>query len=120
MYDVESEVADDELPPEISAQSLILHSDAEWIIVVPQTAAAAMWWGRYTAWCTAEEESYFHHYRKRGPLVMLCSRSEGLCWQLHPVTGEFRDDRNRRASWRGFLCRYPGVLDAITGYFAGS
>lgn len=83
------------------------------------TLWAAAWWGRYTDWCTARDMSAFEVYNRQGPLLVFRHRAGVGFWQLHPVTGEFRDALNRQASWRGFLSRYPSVCGALFGMAAG-
>jgi hypothetical protein len=106
------------LPSDVREQSLLLFDDEEWVVAVPMTAWAAWWWGQYSQWCTAHEPGSFGKYQAKGPLVVFCSRSEGDSWQLHPATGEFRDERNRLVSWRGFLSRNPSIMAAIIGVLA--
>jgi hypothetical protein len=67
------------------------------------------WWGSFTNWCTASESSFFYDYTAKGPLIVFRSRTTSFRWLLHPATGEFRDYRNKRASWSGFLMRNTDV-----------
>lgn len=107
------DIADDGIPEDVWGQSLFLLDDAEWLIAVPLSPWAARWWGRFTDWCTAEALPCFWEYSDKGPLIVFCSRVEGRRWQLHPVTGEFRDENNKAVSWRRFLGRYPAVMGAV-------
>lgn len=113
MVDCLSELRDDELPSEIRVSSLILLDDDDWLIGIPLKASAAMWWGRYTTWCTAVDESFYRKYRENGHLIVFISRSEGGSWQLQPATGEFRNEFNKRVSWRGFVNRNPSILSLL-------
>lgn len=106
------------MPADVRDQSLLLLDKGDWLIGVPFTPFAAWWWGRQTNWCTAEEPGLFLEYHAKGPLVIFCLRSQDLCWQLHPATGEFRNADNRTASWRGFLSRHPAVVEAIVNLLA--
>jgi hypothetical protein len=83
------------------------------------TLWAAAWWGRHTNWCTARDMSAFEVYNRQGPLLVFRHRAGVGFWQLHPVTGEFRDSLNRQASWRRFVSRYPSVCGALFGMADG-
>ena len=112
------DIAVDGIPEDVWGQSLFLLDDADWLIVVPQSAGAARWWGRGSDWCTAESLPSFWEYNDRGPLIVFCHRGAGLRWQLHPATGEFRDEHNKALSWRRFLGRYPAVMGAVVRVLA--
>jgi hypothetical protein len=107
------DIAAEGIPEDVWGQSLFLLDDDDWLIAVPLSPGAARWWGRLTDWCTAEWLPTFWEYRDKGPLIVFCSRAEGRRWQLHPVTGEFRDENNKMVSWRRFLARYPAVMGAV-------
>ncbi len=108
------------VPADVRPQSAILAETEAWLIGVPLTPWAAGWWGSWTEWCTAIDESAFNVYHRQGPLIVFRQRVASWRWQLHPATGEFRDMRNRRASWRGFLGRYPEVSEALLAAFKGA
>lgn len=101
------------VPPDVAPQSVLLWESADWLVGVPLTFWASCWWGNFTEWCTAVDEPAFNVYARQGPLLVFRQRRTSWKWQLHPPTGEFRDLRNRRASWRGFLARYPEVAGAL-------
>ena len=112
------DIAEDGIPEDIWCQSLCLLDSPEWLIVVPLSPGAARWWGRFTDWCTAEAMPSFWEYNDKGPLIIFCARAKGLRWQLHAVTGEFRDAHNKAVSWRRFLGRYPAVMGAVVQVLA--
>jgi hypothetical protein len=105
------------IPHWVRDTSLILVEDASWWVALPRTADSARWWGTDTNWCTAEDFSAFEVYERQGPLIIFRkSPLIGLstkAWQLHAVTGEFRDNQNRRASWKGFLSRHPEMAGKL-------
>lgn len=105
------------VPEAIRAQSLLLFEDGEWLIGVPLTPEAAAWWGAFTDWCTASDDSAFHLYHRRGPLVVFQHRTASWRWQLHASTREFRDMANRKASWVKFVGQVPQVADALARAF---
>lgn len=111
------------VPRDVRPASIVLLESRFWLVGVPLTPAAAAWWGSWTDWCTAIDDSAFHIYHRQGPLIVFRQRVASWRWQLHPATGEFRDLQNRKASWQGFLGRYPelcGALVAGVGGFGGS
>ncbi len=107
----------DAMPPDVAGQSYILLDSTDWLVGMPRSPWAARWWGQSTEWCTAADLGSFWEYRDKGSLIVFLCRKAGTRWQFHPATGEFRDARNRSVSWRGFICRNPAVLEAVTGAF---
>lgn len=105
------------IPPDIRPESRVLLESEDWHVGVPLTPWAAAWWGSFTNWCTATDDGAFWSLHRQGPLVVFRHRVSSARWQLHPVTGEFRDDRNRLASWRGFVARNPALLAALASAF---
>lgn len=103
------------VPPDVAPQSILLWESSNWLVGVPMTFLASCWWGGFTDWCTAIDEPSFTIYSRQGPLLVFRQRQTSWRWQLHPATGEFRDKANRRASWRGFLARYPELAGALVG-----
>jgi len=103
------------VPSDIRLGSVVLLESADWLIGTPLTPWAAAWWGSFTDWCTVIDDGAFACYHRQGPLIVFRQRVASWRWQLHPATGEFRDIRNRRASWRGFLGRYPEIAEAFVG-----
>ena len=105
------------VPVDIRPESLVLLETDEWLVGVPLTPWAAAWWGSFTQWCTAIDDGAFWSSHRQGPLIVFRHRVSSYRWQLHPVTGEFRDCRNRRASWRGFVGREPVLVAALASAF---
>jgi len=101
------------IPPDLREQSVVLYETHDWIVGTPLTAQAAHWWGGRSAWCTASDVAAFEQYNRTAPLIVLVERVTHARWQLHAATGEFRDSRNRRASWRGFVARHAGVASGL-------
>lgn len=112
----------DEIPLGMEAKSVILVDDADWQVGIPLTIWSSAWWGRQTEWCTRHDLASFECYHGQGQLIVLRKAGptygESQSWQLHPATGEFRDQCNRRASWRGFLPRHPELAGRLMAAFA--
>lgn len=103
----------DPVPADVRACSRIISKTDQWLIGSPLEPLAMFWWGAFTEWCTASDAGIFHDYAARGALVVFRSRTTSFRWMLQPATGEFRDCRNRRASWRGFLMRHPAIAENL-------
>lgn len=93
------------IPKDIRLLSRVIVESDRWHVGVPLSPRAMSWWGSFTDWCTASESTFFHDYVAKGPLIVFRSRVTSFRWLLHPATGEFRDYRNKRVSWSGFLMR---------------
>ena len=106
------------IPPDVRAHSHVFAEGEEWLVGAPLTPNAMYWWGAFTEWCTAYDTGLFYEYALKGTLVVFRSRTTSFRWLLHPVTGEFRDYRNKVASWRGFLMRYPTAANDLLGGLA--
>ena len=53
-----------------------VYEDEDWIVVIPKTQAAAMYWGKDTKWCTAADSknNMFNTYNKKGPLFIAINK----------------------------------------------
>ena len=101
------------IPVDILPDSDVLLDCGDWLVGVPRTLRAAAWWGAFTEWCTAWDWVSFDVYARTGLLIVFIHRSSGRRWQLHARSGEFRDDRNRLCSWRGFVMCHPDIAGAL-------
>lgn len=101
------------IPNDVRAESRIVIETKRWVAGVPRTMRAMSWWGAFTDWCVATDANLFTDYADHGPLVIFRSRETSFRWALHPTTGEFRNVRNKRASWSGFLMRNPDVAAGL-------
>lgn len=101
------------VPSDIREQSRIVLQSREWLVGIPLTPNAMFWWGAFTEWCVAVDRGLFNDYNERGPLIVFRSRITNSRWALHSATGEFRNSRNRLASWSGFLMRHPDIAASL-------
>lgn len=101
------------IPKDVRPLSQVIVESDRWHVGVPLSPHAMYWWGSFTDWCTASNSTLFHDYFAKGPLVVFRSRQTSFRWMLHPATAEFRDYRNKRASWRGFLMRHNDVASDL-------
>lgn len=108
------------IPEDVRPHSRVLAETERWFIGVPLSPRAMYWWGSFTEWCTASDSALFHDYVSKGPLVVFRSRVTSFRWLLQPATGEFRDHRNKRVSWNGFLMRNADVAGELMSALARS
>lgn len=103
----------DSVPVDIRPQSRMLLETEAWLVGVPLTRWAMMWWGGFTEWCTARSDGAFEQYHRQGDLIVFRSRVSWHRWMLHPATAEFRDRDNKRRSWRGFLMKNGDIAAGL-------
>lgn len=99
----------EDIPEDVRPHSRVIIESDRWLVGIPLSALAMYWWGSFTDWCTASDGAMFNDYLAEGHLIVFRSRVTTFRWLLHPATGEFRDYRNKRASWNGFLMRNPEI-----------
>lgn len=70
-----------------------VYEDGEWIVIVPLTHRAACFYGKGTQWCTASRDNdhYFNHYTKQGPLYININKQSGEKYQFHFESEQFMD-----------------------------
>lgn len=94
------------------AGSATLFCEAKWRLVRLDTAAAAIWWGRGTLWCTSSRNGQaFAAYHAKGQLLVLLTPVGR--YQLATHSGEFRDAADRPARLTDALTRAPAPLRQI-------
>lgn len=81
--------------------AVIVHDDATWKVIIPNTEEAAIFFGRNTQWCTAAVRSnnMFKYYTEQGPLYIILNKPTNRRWQLHIPTGQFMDENDNSASF---------------------
>lgn len=71
-----------------------VYEDEDWVVMVPKTQAAAMYWGKDTKWCTAadSEKNMFKTYNKYGPLFIAINKHNPKeKYQACFEAGEYKD-----------------------------
>lgn len=67
-----------------------VHMDGMWYVIIPKTFAASCYWGKGTAWDTANRnngERYFDHYSNMSPLYIFINKFTGDKYQYHEQVG---------------------------------
>ena len=71
-----------------------VYEDEDWIVIIPKTQAAAMYWGKDTKWCTAADSknNMFNTYNKKGPLFIAINKHNPKeKYQACFEAGEYKD-----------------------------
>ena len=73
-----------------------VYEDAMWLIVVPHTKDAAIFYGKGTQWCTAAtgSDNYFDYYNEQGPLYININKHTGRKYQFHFETQSFKNEQD--------------------------
>lgn len=71
-----------------------IYEDANWLILIPLTREAAIYYGKNTQWCTAAERSsnYYDRYTKEGPLYINIDKKNNRKYQFHFESSQFMDE----------------------------
>ncbi|WP_198157207.1 hypothetical protein [Erythrobacter dokdonensis] len=101
------------IPDEVRTESRIPMENERWLVGLPLSPRSMFWWGAFTDWCVAADHGLFADYIERGPLIIFLERQSDARWALHPKTCEFRNAKNRRASWAGFIMRHPEIAAGL-------
>jgi hypothetical protein len=67
---------------------------------------AAAFWSVDTDWCISDP-LYYWKYKQDGPLILFRSRKRSKDYLWHPITGEFRNSRNKRCCIQSFWKSHP-------------
>ena len=74
-----------------------VYEDSEWLVIVPKTEEAAIYYGKGTQWCTAATggRNYFEYYNNDGPLYININKQTGKKYQFHFESSQFMDETDR-------------------------
>ena len=86
--------------------SQVLLDDADWLVLIPKTEAAAQFYGRGTEWCTAWGDPKglhptricrFNGYNRRGPMVIAINKDASQeRYQFHDPSEQYKDRNDRQ------------------------
>lgn len=73
-----------------------VYEDENWLILIPLTKEASIYYGKNTQWCTAAEHSnnMFDYYNSKGPLYINIDKRNGYKYQFNFETSSFMDARD--------------------------
>ncbi len=75
-------------------EATILHDSDNYMVLIPQTALAASYFGKNTSWCTTS--NMFDYYNNKGKLYIILRRKDGRKWQFHFESEQFMDEADRQ------------------------
>ena len=96
--------------PMRSQADVVLDSD-EYMVVIPKTEEAAVYFGKNTRWCTTT--GHFDHYTNDGSLYIILRRSDAKRWQFHFHSDQFMDESDRQIDMNAFYKNDFPVIEAI-------
>lgn len=73
-----------------------VYEDDEWLIIIPKTKEAAIYYGKNTRWCTAATtyQNMFDSHNQHGPLYINIDKRNNEKYQFHFETNQFKDSAN--------------------------
>lgn len=80
----------------IKSEATKMYEDDEWLVIVPHTKEASIFYGKGTQWCTAAEKSYnaFDEYNEEGPLFININKKTNKKYQFHFESHQFMDEND--------------------------
>ena len=80
----------------IKSEATKMYEDDEWLVIVPHTKEASIYYGKGTQWCTAAEKSYnaFDEYNEEGPLFININKKTNKKYQFHFESHQFMDEND--------------------------
>ena len=71
----------------------LIYEDKTWIVLIPKTYEASVYWGHGTSWCTAykDDKKYYNKYTSDGPLYININKKTGEKYQFHFPTSSFKN-----------------------------
>lgn len=75
-----------------------VYEDNNWLILIPLTKEAAIYYGKHTQWCTAAEKgnNMFGYYTSQGPLYINIDKRTNRKYQFHFQSDQFMDERDNQ------------------------
>lgn len=73
-----------------------VYEDDEWLIIIPKTKEAAIYYGKNTRWCTAATtyQNMFDSHNQHGPLYINIDKRNNEKYQFHFETNQFKYSTN--------------------------
>lgn len=95
-----------------------VYEDNDWLIIVPKTQEAAIYYGKGTKWCTASTHgyNYFEHYNKEGRLYININKNTGDKYQFHFESNSFMDAEDKPI--KGIIAEEIGLSSGAEQFYA--
>ncbi len=91
------------------------YEDEKWLVIIPLSYEASVFWGDGTDWCTAYKDSraYYDDYTHRGPLYINIDKEYGGKYQFHFQSNSFMDEDDNEIDKPVFdeMCATEGLKE---------
>ena len=95
-----------------------VYEDNDWLIIVPKTREAAIYYGKGTKWCTASNRgyNYFGLYNSEGRLYININKNTGDKYQFHFESNSFMDAEDKPIT--GIIAEEIGLSSGAEQFYA--
>lgn len=95
-----------------------VYEDKDWLIIVPKTQEAAIYYGKGTKWCTAATGgyNYFERYSNEGRLYININKHTGDKYQFHFESNSFMDAEDKPIT--GIIAEEIGLSSGAERFYA--
>ena len=95
-----------------------VYEDNDWLIIVPKTREAAIYYGKGTKWCTASTRgyNYFERYNNEGRLYININKNTGDKYQFHFESNSFMDAEDKPIT--GIIAEEIGLSSGAEQFYA--
>lgn len=95
-----------------------VYEDNDWLIIVPKTQEAAIYYGKGTKWCTASTSgyNYFERYNNEGRLYININKHTGDKYQFHFESNSFMDAEDKPIT--GIIAEEIGLSSGAEQFYA--
>ena len=95
-----------------------VYEDKDWLIIVPKTQEAAIYYGKGTKWCTAATGgyNYFERYNNEGRLYININKNTGDKYQFHFESSSFMDAEDKPI--KGIIAEEIGLSSGAEQFYA--
>lgn len=95
-----------------------VYEDNDWLIIVPKTREAAIYYGKGTKWCTASTSgyNYFERYNNEGRLYININKNTGDKYQFHFESNSFMDAEDKPI--KGIIAEEIGLSSGAEQFYA--
>ena len=95
-----------------------VYEDNDWLIIVPKTREAAIYYGKGTKWCTASTSgyNYFERYNNEGRLYININKNTGDKYQFHFESNSFMDAEDKPIT--GIIAEEIGLSSGAEQFYA--
>lgn len=91
------------------------YEDEKWLVIIPLSYEASVFWGDGTSWCTAYKDSraYYDDYTHRGPLYINIDKEYSGKYQFHFQSNSFMDEDDNEINKPVFdeMCATEGLKE---------